>query len=77
MELIMLGLILMIIGIAIIVVGTLLTALKAGRGEVKSGGVLLIGPFPIVWGSSSKLALAATVIAIIILISMTLLIMMR
>ncbi len=73
----MLGLILMIIGIAIIVVGTLLTALKAGRGEVKSGGVLLIGPFPIVWGSSSKLALAATVIAIIILISMTLLIMMR
>ena len=77
MELIVLGLILVIIGIAIIVVGTLLTALKAGRGEVKSGGVLLIGPFPIVWGSSSKLALAATVIAIIILISMTLLIMMR
>jgi len=72
-----LGLILVIVGVAIIVLGTLATAFRAGKGEVKSGGVILIGPFPIIWGSDSKLALAATIIAVIILISIAVLLMMR
>ncbi len=70
MNLISLGFILIIIGIAIIVIGTLISILRGG-GEVKSGGVILIGPFPIVWGTDSKWVLITIIIAIIILIVLT------
>lgn len=67
MELTVIGFILIFIGFMIIFIGTLIYALKQGKSEVKGGGVILIGPIPIVWGTSSKIVLALTIISIIIL----------
>jgi len=36
--------------------------------SVKSGGVILIGPFPIIFGSDKKLAIIAMILAIIIMV---------
>lgn len=72
-----LGFILIFIGFAIIFIGTLIYALKRGRGEVRGGGVILIGPFPIVWGTGSKIVLILTIISIIILMIMAGLLMIR
>lgn len=67
MELTIIGFILIFIGFMIIFIGTLIYALKQSRGEVKGGGVILIGPIPIVWGTSLKIVLALTIISILIL----------
>ncbi len=58
----------MIIGIAIMVIGSVVSILKGAKGEVKTGGVILIGPLPIVWGSESKWAIIALILLVIVLI---------
>jgi uncharacterized protein (TIGR00304 family) len=70
---------LVIVGIAVIFVGflvVLLATVASGnpseegerRSEVKGGGVILIGPIPIVFGSDAKWASIAIVLAIVLIV---------
>ena len=69
------GFILVIVGVIILAVNMLLQKerrARRGRGEI--GGIVLIGPFPIVFGTSGRmmkimLALAFVFIAVILLVT--------
>jgi len=70
-DIILLGLVLVIIGMIIIFFGLLSGASSkkdSGHGEIKSGGVLMIGPIPIIFGSEQKSAQSAVVLAIILIV---------
>jgi uncharacterized protein (TIGR00304 family) len=70
---------LVLVGIGIIFVGFLVvflaTATSGGRSEegerrteVRGGGVIMIGPIPIVFGSDAKWASIAIVLAIVLVV---------
>jgi len=69
---------LVLVGIGIIFVGflvVLLSMMAGGRGEdgerqtdVKGGGVILIGPIPIIFGSDARWASIAIVLAIVLIV---------
>jgi len=74
---------LVVIGIGIILVGLLVVFLatvmsgrsSSQRGEqtrVRGGGVILIGPIPIVFGSDAKWASMAVVLAILLIVAVLL-----
>ncbi|WP_457554989.1 TIGR00304 family membrane protein [Candidatus Pyrohabitans sp.] len=70
-ELIGAGMLLVLLGIILIFAGMLGFAIRGGEGktEVRGGGVVLIGPFPIVFGSdtqSVKLVLLLTLALILV-----------
>lgn len=77
-----LGLLLILLGFALAFIAALLLMYSAvkGRGEVRGGGVLLVGPFPIVFGTDKEsvkvvliltILLIAFVLAIMILMQCT------
>jgi len=70
---------LVFIGIGIILVGFLVVFLATAspgkpseegerRTEVRGGGVIMIGPIPIIFGSDAKWASIATVLAIVLIL---------
>jgi len=61
------GLVLVLVGFGIVAVSLLSEAKKSGA-EVKGGGVVLIGPIPIVFGSDAKWASVAILLAIILVV---------
>ena len=64
------GLLITIIGIILIAI-SLIKMMGRGRGE--SAGIVLIGQIPIVWSSSSRALILATITTIFALIIVTLL----
>jgi uncharacterized protein (TIGR00304 family) len=61
------GIIIFISGIILIFIGIILSSLGgADRGETKveGGGVVLIGPVPIIFGTNAKWAVIALILAI-------------
>ena len=63
MDLAIVGLALVMVGFAVVAVALLSSG---GRGEVKGGGVVLVGPIPIIFGSDAKWATVAIVLAIVL-----------
>jgi uncharacterized protein (TIGR00304 family) len=71
---------LVFIGIGIILVGFLVVFLATAmsgrssseegerRTEVRGGGIIMIGPIPIIFGSDAKWASAAVVLAIVLIV---------
>jgi uncharacterized protein (TIGR00304 family) len=70
---------LVLVGIVIILVGFLVVFLAGAmsgrsseegekRTEVRGGGIIMIGPIPIIFGSDSKWASAAIVLAIVLIL---------
>jgi len=62
---------LLLIGFILIFIGTLvifLGLMGRGKGKVEGGGVIIIGPIPIVFGSSQKVSTILVVLAIILTI---------
>ena len=53
-SLISIGLILLLIGFILIVIGSVSSAIK-GKTDVKSAGIIFIGPFPMGWASDKKM----------------------
>ena len=75
MELALLGMALLIVGFALVAIALVLAIARAGRGEFRGGGVLLIGPLPIVVGTDEevvKWAIALTVVAMAFFLALTL-----
>lgn len=66
-EIAVVGLLLILAGVAVLVVATLLSS-KQGGGETKGAGVLMIGPVPIVFGSDAKWASVAIALAIVLIL---------
>jgi len=64
-ELGQLGILLILAGFAVIFAGMLLTVIRGGG---KGGGVILIGPFPIVFGSDAKTVKGLLWIVIILMV---------
>lgn len=62
---IVIGFALMLLGILIAIFATLVLAARSAK--VEGGGVVLIGPLPIVVGTSSRAALVAAAIALAIM----------
>ncbi len=61
------GLVLVLAGFGVIAVSLLSEAKKSGA-EIKGGGVVMIGPIPIIFGSDAKWASIAIVLAIVLLL---------
>ena len=70
------GILLIIVGVIVVLLAVILTSARGtGKSKVRAGGVIMIGPIPIIFGTDKKsiktivtLALALTVAAIIFLI---------
>lgn len=68
-ELFYLGLILVFVGIFFITISVLYDALKRKSNvKVEGGGVVFIGPVPIVFGTSAKIVYLSVLITILILL---------
>jgi len=64
LELILLGIVLIILGIFIL----MLSLWRAGEGRGEAGGVVIVGPVPIVFGTSQRVAAMVTVLAIVLMV---------
>ncbi|MBS7610784.1 DUF131 domain-containing protein [Candidatus Bathyarchaeota archaeon] len=69
------GLIVILIGVALIFVGFLLEFLKSLKvSKVKTGGAVLIGPFPIVFGDRDLVKYSVALLVMMIILIAVLLI---
>ena len=65
-ELILAGIALIFIGFLMVFIGTLMTA-ASGETDVEGGGVIMIGPIPIVFGTSRGAATIAMILAVVLM----------
>ncbi|MFN3804663.1 MAG: TIGR00304 family membrane protein [Pyrobaculum sp.] len=56
---------LLFIGVVLLML-SLLFSTRGGRAESEAGGVLIIGPVPIVFGTSQRIALAVMTLAVLL-----------
>lgn len=69
-ELVIIGIFLIMIGIFLL----LLSLIRAGgEGKAEAGGVVIIGPVPIVFGSSQRVAAVTLALAIVLTVLVLLL----
>lgn len=66
-DLVLAGLVLVIVGFGALVVSTLQGA-RRRNAEVRGGGVVMIGPIPVIFGSDSKWASVAILLAIVLIL---------
>ncbi len=66
------GILLIVLGFLLVIAGTMRAKESTGEGtaqeKVKSGGVILIGPVPIVFGTDKRYALLLIILAIILML---------
>ena len=61
------GFILLLLGVLLVFAGTLLSAIKGGA-KVEGGGVLVVGPVPVIFGSSTKMAIIAGLLGLALML---------
>ena len=65
------GFVLLIFGVVLVFLGVILAStrsLKKENAKVEGGGVVLIGPIPIAFGTSSKRVVVALILAILLML---------
>ncbi|MDP6612566.1 MAG: DUF131 domain-containing protein [Candidatus Hydrothermarchaeota archaeon] len=62
------GVVLIFLGVLLVIMGAFTSGFKAKDAEVRGGGVVLIGPFPIILGSDPQAAKTVIILAIILII---------
>ncbi|MBD3389103.1 MAG: DUF131 domain-containing protein [Candidatus Altiarchaeales archaeon] len=67
-RLIGVGLAVILAGFMLVAAGVVVSALKGGDASVKGGGVLFIGPIPVVFGTDRGSAVAAAVIGLSLMV---------
>ena len=69
MELLTAALLLIVTGVLLMALSILITALRGeegGESKTEAGGVVLIGPVPIVFGTSQRIAQLTLILAILL-----------
>ena len=66
-DLVQVGLLLVIAGFGILV-ASMFTRRSREGGRVQGGGVVMVGPIPIIFGSDAKWASVAIVLAIVLIV---------
>ena len=66
-DLTLAGLVLVLVGIGVVALA-MLSGAKRGRTEIKGGGVVMVGPIPIIFGSDMRWASVAVALAIVLVI---------
>lgn len=69
LELILLGIVLIFLGMLIL----MLSLWRDGEGRAEAGGVVIVGPVPIVFGTSQRVAATVMVLAIVLTVVVLLL----
>lgn len=64
-DIVAIGLALVFIGLGILLIAVV--GSSSGDAGVKGGGVLMIGPIPVIFGSDAKWATVAIVLAIVLI----------
>lgn len=74
-TLILSGFLIIFLGIIVIIVGTIWQSASSGgtadngsKSEIKTGGVVLIGPIPIIFGSDKRMAITGVILALILMV---------
>jgi uncharacterized protein (TIGR00304 family) len=68
-DIVSIGVILIVVGFGLALIAALWSSSKdESKARVKVGGVVLIGPIPIIFGSNAKWASLAIVLAIILIV---------
>jgi len=62
------GILVILIGFALVIVGSILTLLKSKQTKTEGGFVFFIGPFPIVGATSREMFYALLVVSIVIFV---------
>lgn len=67
-KLVTIGIALVFIGMIVIIAGFMAAAVKTSKagGRVEGGGIVFIGPIPIVWGTSKGITQAMLILALAI-----------
>ena len=73
-TLILSGFLIVFLGIMLIIVGSILQSASTrtsndndSKTEIKTGGVVLIGPIPIIFGSDKRMAITGVILALILM----------
>ena len=69
MKLIIVGMLLIIIGFVVVMAGVA-KMVKTEQGSIRGGGVILIGPFPIVFGTDKDMVLISIAGAALLLLAL-------
>jgi uncharacterized protein (TIGR00304 family) len=68
-SIILLGFIVVVLGILLIFIGTALqSSTSSSKTEVHTGGVIMIGPIPIIFGNDRGLVTAAVIFTVLLMI---------
>ncbi|MGB7968670.1 MAG: TIGR00304 family protein [Methanobacterium sp.] len=68
-SIILMGFVVVILGILLIFIGTALqSSSNDSKTEIHTGGVILIGPIPIIFGNDKTLILFGVIFAIVLMI---------
>ncbi|MCX8150015.1 MAG: DUF131 domain-containing protein [Candidatus Bathyarchaeota archaeon] len=64
-----LGLVLIVIGVAVLIFAAVITIIKSSqKGNVKAGGVIMIGPVPIIFGTDKEVVKTVLVLSIVLMV---------
>jgi uncharacterized protein (TIGR00304 family) len=69
-EFVGLGILFLFIGFILIALAIMLSVVRESEGKVEGGGAILIGPFPIVFGTSKGMVKLILLVLIVILLAM-------
>ena len=61
------GILLALVGVGMMVAASVSSGERSG-GEVRGGGVVMVGPIPIIFGSDARWASVAIVLAIVLIV---------
>ncbi len=68
-DFVTLGILLVFAGVAVVVLAVLLSSkLQRDGTRVKGGGVIMVGPVPIIFGSDAKWASVAIILALVLVV---------
>jgi uncharacterized protein (TIGR00304 family) len=72
LDLVLIGIGIILVGFLVVFLATAVSGRSQGQGEeqnrVRGGGVIMIGPIPIVFGTDAKWASIAMVLAIVLIV---------
>jgi uncharacterized protein (TIGR00304 family) len=66
-DLVTTGLLLVLVGFVVVAI-SMVNGSRGGEGKVQGGGVVMVGPIPIIFGSDAKWASVAIVLAIALIL---------